>query len=152
MPENELWMNPADAEKLGLVKGDMVKVRSIGKEAWGISINGNDIGFQIKLYVTNRIKQRVTAISGNFGHWCTTGQYKVPLTIANADTVMLGAKNKTLFGHWKMEQLQGKALKVNDGDSILSDKQRDKGPPFITAYQSIIRSPDGTGRGKTLYP
>lgn len=137
MPENELWMNPADAEKLGLVKGDMVKVRSVGKETWGISINGNDISFQIKLYVTNRIKQGVTAISGNFGHWCTTGQYKVPLTIANADSVMLGAKNKTLFGHWKMEQLQGKALKVNDGDSILSDKRRDKGAPFITAYQSI---------------
>ncbi|MFN4319585.1 MAG: molybdopterin-dependent oxidoreductase [Aquificaceae bacterium] len=78
-PENYLWINPVDAQRLGIKQGDYVKVLAPGYEDWAIDIGGKKVDFKIKAYVTNRIRQGVVAISTTFGHWCHSGVYKVPL-------------------------------------------------------------------------
>jgi tetrathionate reductase subunit A len=132
--ENGVWINALDAQKLGIKNGDWVKVLSPGNQDWVIEINGKKIPYKVRAYVTNRIKKGVVALSCDFGHWCSTGQYKVPLEIKNAEQVLLGLKKFKEFPEWRIEALHGE-LKIAKRDRILSDPKRDTGAPYATAYQ-----------------
>ena len=138
-PENRLWINPVDAQRLGIKDGDWVKVLAPGYDDWAVEINGKKIEYKIRAYVTNRIRQGVVAISCNFGHWCHTGQYKVPLK--SADQVLLGLKKFKEFPEWRVRALHG-SLKIADGDKILSDPKRDTGAPYIAIYP-VAKLPTG---------
>ncbi len=132
-PENMLWINPVDAQRLGIKQGDYVKVLAPGYEEWAVDVNGKKVEYKIKAYVTNRIRQGVVAISTTFGHWCHSGTYRVPLEIQNPEKVLLGLAKFKDFPEWRIKALHG-TMKIADGNRILSDPKRDKGAPYIAMY------------------
>ncbi|MEN3028955.1 MAG: molybdopterin-dependent oxidoreductase [Aquificaceae bacterium] len=132
-PENMLWINPVDAQKLGIKKGDWVKVLAPGQEDWAVEINGKKISYKIKAYVTNRVRQGVVVVSCNFGHWCHTGQYKVPVQVQNPEKVLLGLARFKDYPDWRIKALHGD-MKIVDGNRLLSDPKRDTGAPYALCY------------------
>jgi anaerobic selenocysteine-containing dehydrogenase len=57
MHENPAWMNPVTAEKLGIKKGDRIKITS-------------HIGSIVtRVFITQGVHPRVIAIAGGCGHW-----------------------------------------------------------------------------------
>ncbi|MFN3598547.1 MAG: molybdopterin dinucleotide binding domain-containing protein [Aquificaceae bacterium] len=132
-PENYLWVNPVDAQKLGIKQGDYVKVLPPGHEDWAVDIAGKKIDFKIKAYVTNRIRQGAVCISTTFGHWCHSGIYKVPLEIQNPEKALLGLARFKDFPEWRVKALFGDT-KIVDGNRLLSDPKRDTGAPYAIVY------------------
>lgn len=129
-PENMLWINPVDAQKLGIKQGDYVKVLAPGYDDWAVDIAGKRVEYKIKAYVTNRIRQGVVCISTTYGHWCHSGIYKVPLEIQNPEKALLGLARFKDFPEWRIKALHG-TMKIVDGNRLLSDPKRDKGAPYI---------------------
>ncbi|MBI5182739.1 MAG: hypothetical protein HY999_00020 [Nitrospinae bacterium] len=73
MPENYLWINPSDADPLGIETGDMVKVTSPTSH-----ITSPDGYIKIKAKVTELIRPGVVGISHHYGHWQLSSRpYKV---------------------------------------------------------------------------
>ncbi|MFQ6001684.1 MAG: molybdopterin dinucleotide binding domain-containing protein, partial [Anaerolineae bacterium] len=58
-PENSIWVNSADAAPLGLRTGDMARITSAT----------NQEGVTGKVWVTERVRPGVVAVSWHFGHW-----------------------------------------------------------------------------------
>ncbi|MFN3976756.1 MAG: molybdopterin dinucleotide binding domain-containing protein [Aquificaceae bacterium] len=135
-PENYLWINPVDAQRLGIKQGDYVKVLAPGYEDWAIDIGGKKVEFKIKAYVTNRIRQGVVAISTTFGHWCHSGTYRVPLEIQNPEKALLGLTRFKDLPEWRVKALHG-TMKIVEGNRLLSDPKRDTGAPYIAMYPKI---------------
>jgi anaerobic selenocysteine-containing dehydrogenase len=72
MPENGVLVNPADAEKLGLKEGQLVKVVSATNPAgeWDLG-SGNRKPMMGKVVVTGTVRPGVTSFVLGFGHWAT---------------------------------------------------------------------------------
>ncbi len=72
MPENGVLMNGVDARRLGLNKGDLVKVTSSTNTegVWDLK-NGTKKPMVGKLVVTEMIRPGVVSFALGFGHWAT---------------------------------------------------------------------------------
>jgi len=70
LPENGILINPQDAQRLGFVHGQKVKVVSATnvEGRWPLG-NGNDKPMIGKLFVTQTVRPGVVSFALGFGHW-----------------------------------------------------------------------------------
>ena len=73
-PENRLWMNTVDAEKLGLKTDDMVHITSTSNSEGKVNL-GKGGGFDtiVKVWVKEGIAPGVVGLSHHYGHWAYGG-------------------------------------------------------------------------------
>lgn len=72
MPENGIMINPADAKRLGLQKGDRVRVVSATNTAgeWDLK-NGQKRAMEGQVILTQTMRPGVISFVLGFGHWAT---------------------------------------------------------------------------------
>jgi anaerobic selenocysteine-containing dehydrogenase len=101
--KNPLWVNPADAEKLGVRTGDLMKVHT-------------EIGyFVLHAWVTEGLMPGVVACSHHLGRWRVNKENEVErMSSAWVDLKEVGK------GQWKMRQISG----VEPYDSRDADTKR----------------------------
>lgn len=69
-PQNYAEMNPADAQKLGVVTGDWVKVKSpSSKHVPLLDLSLGDGWYKMQVRVTSRIRPGVFSVSQAYGRW-----------------------------------------------------------------------------------
>lgn len=74
-PQNFAEMNPADAQKLGVVSGDWVKVKSpSSKHIPFVEVSLGDGWFKMQVRVTSRIRPGVFSVSNSYGRWGAGGR------------------------------------------------------------------------------
>jgi len=74
-PQNYAEMNPADAQKLGVVTGDWVKVKSpSSKHVPLLDVSLGDGWYRMQVRVTSRIRPGVFSVSHAYGRWGAGGK------------------------------------------------------------------------------
>jgi len=74
-PQNYAEMNPADAQKLGVVTGDWVKVKSpSSKHIPFVEVSLGDGWYKMQVRVTSRIRPGVFSVSNSYGRWGAGGR------------------------------------------------------------------------------
>jgi len=70
LPENAVLMNSRDAKRLGLAKGDFVRLSFSTNPDGAYDLGGGDVRYcQGKLHMMEGIRPGVVAVSWHFGHW-----------------------------------------------------------------------------------
>lgn len=73
-PQNYAEMNPGDAQKLGVITGDWVKVKSpSSKHIPFVELSLGDGWFKMQVRVTSRIRPGVFSVSNSYGRWGAGG-------------------------------------------------------------------------------
>ncbi|MBI4741372.1 MAG: molybdopterin-dependent oxidoreductase [Betaproteobacteria bacterium] len=74
-PQNFAEMNPADAQKLGVITGDWVKVKSpSSKHTPFVEVSLGDGWYKMQVRVTSRIRPGVFSVSNAYGRWGAGGR------------------------------------------------------------------------------
>jgi anaerobic selenocysteine-containing dehydrogenase len=74
-PQNYAEMNPADAQKMGVVTGDWVKVKSpSSKHIPFVEVSLGDGWYKMQVRVTSRIRPGVFSVSNSYGRWGAGGR------------------------------------------------------------------------------
>jgi anaerobic selenocysteine-containing dehydrogenase len=74
-PQNYAEMNPGDAQKLGVVTGDWVKVKSpSSKHIPFVEVSLGDGWYKMQVRVTSRIRPGVFSVSNSYGRWGAGGR------------------------------------------------------------------------------
>lgn len=74
-PQNFAEINPADAEKLGVISGDWVKVKSpSSKHIPFVDVSIGDGWYKMQVRVTSRVRPGVFSVSNSYGRWGAGGK------------------------------------------------------------------------------
>ncbi|MEK6815773.1 MAG: molybdopterin dinucleotide binding domain-containing protein, partial [Nitrospirota bacterium] len=74
-PQNYAEINPADAQKLGVITGDWVKVKSpSSRHIPFVDVSLGDGWYKMQVRVTSRIRPGVFSVSNSYGRWGAGGK------------------------------------------------------------------------------